>query len=93
MIYDTDFDTYEPIMINDNGEIFMILNNDSIMLYDPKSKAFESELKPEEPNKIVSLGFGWIRSFNLWVGSSSKKWRTENFGLVLGPTPEKIDPT
>ncbi|KAM7493727.1 hypothetical protein LguiB_028336 [Lonicera macranthoides] len=45
MIYDTDFDTYEPIMIKGNGEILMIFNNDSIMLYDPKCKCFESELK------------------------------------------------
>ncbi|KAM7493425.1 hypothetical protein LguiB_028034 [Lonicera macranthoides] len=44
IIYATDFDTYEPIMIRDNGEILMISNNDSIMLYDPKSIAFMPEL-------------------------------------------------
>ncbi|KAM7493423.1 hypothetical protein LguiB_028032 [Lonicera macranthoides] len=44
IIFATDFDTYEPIMIKDNGEILMISNNDSIMLYDPKSKAFVSEI-------------------------------------------------
>ncbi|KAM7490393.1 hypothetical protein LguiA_033314 [Lonicera macranthoides] len=33
------FDTYEPIMINDNGKILMIYDNWSFVFYDPKSKA------------------------------------------------------
>ncbi|KAM7493720.1 hypothetical protein LguiB_028329 [Lonicera macranthoides] len=39
------FDTYEPIMRKGNGEILVIFNNEYIMLYDPKSEAFESELE------------------------------------------------
>ncbi|KAM7490390.1 hypothetical protein LguiA_033311 [Lonicera macranthoides] len=39
------FDSYELIMINGNGKILMIFNKKSIILYDPESKAFESELQ------------------------------------------------
>ncbi|KAM7493272.1 hypothetical protein LguiB_027881 [Lonicera macranthoides] len=39
------FDSYELIMINSNGKILMIFNKKSIIIYDPESKAFESELQ------------------------------------------------
>ncbi|KAM7493269.1 hypothetical protein LguiB_027878 [Lonicera macranthoides] len=39
------FDNYELIMIYGNGKILMIFNKKSIIIYDPESKAFESELQ------------------------------------------------
>ncbi|KAM7490862.1 hypothetical protein LguiA_033783 [Lonicera macranthoides] len=45
MSYDTNRGSYEPIMITGNGEILVIFNNKCMMLYNPKSEAFGSELK------------------------------------------------
>ncbi|KAM7490392.1 hypothetical protein LguiA_033313 [Lonicera macranthoides] len=41
----SNFDSYELIMTNGNGKILMIFNKKSIIIYDPESKAFESELQ------------------------------------------------